>query len=92
MGSGFTPWAIVRAMAEPAIARDLLPEDAYDGHDPFPERLAVLERMVASLAEDPDTESRALRAALALRWLDELGAEALRFFNRVTTARDRARG
>jgi hypothetical protein len=79
-------------MAEPAIARDLLPEDAYDGHDPYPERLAVLERVVASVLEDPDPESRALRMALTLRWLDNLGAEALAFVDRVTNARVRLGG
>jgi hypothetical protein len=47
-------------MAEP-IASDLLPEDAYDGGDPISDRVAVIERAVASWRIDSDSESKRIR-------------------------------
>lgn len=77
-------------MAEPATVRDLLPEDAYDGDDPFTERLRVVERWADDAANDPNESSRRNRARLALVKLDQLGDEVLAFMDRLSAARAKA--
>ena len=80
-------------MADPEVlADDLLPEDAYDAGDPFELRLEVVERWVVSALGEDDAKSRRLRLRLALQALDALSSESLGFIDRVSDARDRARG
>jgi aspartate/tyrosine/aromatic aminotransferase len=76
-------------MAEPALARDLLPEDAYDGDDPFPLRLVVLERTVASIMQDHEGAQRVRRVMSALELVDKLGAELDELVARIAAARAR---
>jgi len=78
-------------MARNTDVRDLLPEDAYDGDDPFPERLRIAEAMCASWAADSDPTSRAARRGAILRVLDRLNDEALSFYDRLTAAHTRMR-
>lgn len=77
-------------MAEPQEVRDLLPEDAYDGNDPFEERMRVAERAVESvLAADADDEERLRRLPAIRRMIDKLLDEATAFDDRVERLRER---
>jgi hypothetical protein len=79
-------------MAEPQLARDLLPEDSYDAGDPLGVRLDTVERVVLSVLADTDAASRATRRPVALRLLDKIGEELLTLMDRVTAARARMEG
>lgn len=48
------------------------PEDEYDASDPIPERLRVIVRVVASIAEDTSPYRAAVRRAIAARMLRNL--------------------
>jgi hypothetical protein len=76
-------------MADPVQVRDLLPEDAYDGDDPFDVRLDTMERVVQSINDDDDIASRTIRRTVALRTLDRLGDEVLVLVDRVAALRRR---
>jgi hypothetical protein len=77
-------------MAEPTQVRDLLPEDAYDGDDPFDIRLSVAERAVESWVDD-NAEGRDQRLVGLLRLLDKLQDEIQQGLDRLTVARSKMR-
>lgn len=71
------------------LPQDLLPEDAYDGDDPFHIRLRVIERAVTSYLEDTDEESKQMRRRGIIRAIEKLNAESLEFVDRMTALQEK---
>ncbi len=54
---------------------DADPEDAYDASDPYPNRLAVIARIIVALEREPDPARRRTRRDGVVRLLAALTGE-----------------